>query len=192
MTAQAMGFQGSKADVNRFAARYRAARSFRRVEFDGLTNDTSEGYSALCHFLLTYSAFEYFRISIGIEQRNTLTLLEGDESDRILAHVRGLNGARDLFAFVRRFADPPYQRQIDAYLAGRTCNPMYLAGAIRHTFAHGILTATPATVPSQTVATVSKFLSRVLFRVMDRHFVRRMDAFEKKYDEWLASVGHQS
>jgi hypothetical protein len=180
-----MGFSGSTGDVNRFGARYRAARCFQRVEFRGLTIDTADGYSMLCHLLLTYSAFEYFLKAIGVEQRNTTNLLEDEERDRVLAHVRGLGGSAALFAFVRRFLNESYQRQIDSFGANRACNPVYLAGALRHAFAHGMLTATPATVPSQTVATVSRYLCRVLVRIMDREFVNRMDAFEKQLNEWM-------
>lgn len=185
-----MGFSGSTGDVNRFAARYRAARCFRCVEFEGLTNDTADGYSMLCLLLLTYSAFEYFLKAIGIEQRNTSTLLDDDERDRVIAHVRGLNGSTALFTFVRRFLNESYQRQIDSFTANRACNPVYLAGALRHAFAHGMLTATPATVPSQTVATVCRFLCRVLVRIMDREFVNRMDQFEKDFEEWVSGHGN--
>jgi hypothetical protein len=185
-----MGFHGSTGDVNRFAARYRAARCFRRVEFEGLTNDTADGYSMLCQLLLTYSAFEHFLKAIGIEQRNTSTLFDDHERDHVLARVRDLNGSMALFAVLRRFVNESYRRQIDSFAAGRPCNPIYLAGAIRHVFAHGILAATPATVPSQAVATVSRYLCRVLMQTMDREFKNRMDAFEKQLAEWTNSGGN--
>lgn len=188
--AGTMGFDGSTGDINRFAARYRAARCFRRVDFIGLTNDTADGYSMLSLLMLTYSAFEYFLKGIGVEQRNTAILLDDTERDHIIRHVRGLNGSAALFAFTRRFVNASYQRQIDSFAAGRTCNPIYLAGALRHAFAHGILTATPAGVPPQTVATVSRYLCRVLMRVMNREFENRMNAFERQMHEWMAGNGN--
>ena len=171
-------FQGSVADVNRFAARYRAAKCFRRVEFEGVTVDTADGYGALCQLLLTYSAFEHLLRSIGVEPRNTSTLLTDDERGRVLAHVRGLNGQAEIFTLLRRHVHPSYQRQIDSHLARRQCNPFYLAGSIRHAFAHGMLTATPASAPQRSVATVSRYLSRVLMLVMSREFEQRMLDFE--------------
>lgn len=177
-TAVDMGFNGSTALVNRFAARYRAARCFRHVVFEGLTADTADGYSMLCFLMLTYSAFEYFLGAIGVPQQNTSSLLEDDERDRVLGHVRALNGQAALFEFLRTHVNRAYQRQIDAHLVPQACNPVYLAGALRHAFAHGILTATPSGVPSQTVATVTRYLCRVLVRIMDREFVNRMEAFE--------------
>ena len=60
-----LGFAGTTADINRFAARYRAAKCFAKVEFDELTETTSDGYSGLVQLLLTYSAFEHFMRCIG-------------------------------------------------------------------------------------------------------------------------------
>ena len=176
--AEGMSFSGNAADVNRFAARYRAARCFKRVEFEGLTAGTAEGYSALSQLLLTYSAFEHFLHCIGVELRNTSYLLNDAQRTRILAALRNLNGQSDFFVFLKPHLNQSFQRQIDNHLSGQSCNPFYLAGGIRHAFAHGVLTATPVNVPSQSVATVSRFLCRVLFKVMDSEFEQRMIDFE--------------
>src|SRR4051812_45483650 len=77
--AQAFGFRGSTGDMNRFAARYRVARCFRRAEFVGLTHDTADGYSMLCLMTLTYSAFDYFLRSLGVHFKNTSSLLKDAE-----------------------------------------------------------------------------------------------------------------
>jgi hypothetical protein len=84
---QALGCVGETGDVRRFAARYRAARSFKAATFEGLTHDTADGYSALCLLLLTYSAFEYFRRAIGLEMRHTSALLADDEREQVQKHV---------------------------------------------------------------------------------------------------------
>lgn len=80
---------------------------------------------------------------------------------------------------VRTHVNATHQREIDRHLRGRVCNPFYLAASIRHLFAHGLLTPNPAGVPMSAVATVSRFLCRVLFRVIDREFERRMSEFER-------------
>lgn len=180
VSAAFFGFDGTTADINRFAARYRAARCFQRAEFSGLTSDTADGYSMLCRLLLIYSAFEYFLRSLGIEQHNTSTLLEEDERDKVLANLRSLGGQAELFEVLRRFVNTAYKRQIDAHIRNQACNPVYLAGAIRHAFAHGALTATPSGVPAQTVATVSRYLGRVLMRIMEREFEKRMLETERE------------
>lgn len=174
---ESYGFVEPVGEVNRFAARYRAAKCFREVVFDGVTIDTADGYSALCQILLVYSAFEHLLRCLGIQQNNAESLLDGAETDRVLRKLRRLNGQRELFAAIRSYLNPQHQRQIDEHIAGRLCNPFYLASSIRHAFAHGKLTANPANAPQTSVATVSRYLSRVLMSVMDREFERRMTEF---------------
>jgi len=68
---------------------------------------------------------------------------------------------------------------IDLHLEGADCNPWYLAEALRHSFAHGALTATPTGVESQAIGSVSRFLSRAMFQVMDIEFRDRVRQFER-------------
>jgi hypothetical protein len=154
--------------------------------FVGLTRDTADGYSMLCWLTLTYSAFDYFLRSLGVKLQNTSMLLDDAERDRVLSQLRSRSGNRQLFNFVRGHVDPRYQKQIDAYLKPLSCNPFYLAASLRHVFFHGILTATPQGVPSQTVASVTRYMCRVLMRVMEREFEKRMTNFEKEFGEWMS------
>ena len=174
----AFGFVGETGDVNRFAARYRAAKSFKGATFEGLTHDTADGYSALCRLLLTYSAFEYCLRAIGVQMRHTGALLADDEREQVQKHLRQLAGQAELMRFLKAHVESRFRTQIDQHLAGAPANPFYLAASMRHAFAHGALTATPAGVPSGTVASVARYLVRVLFRVVDREFERRMVEFE--------------
>jgi hypothetical protein len=173
-----MGFTGTVADLNRFAARYRAARCFLEVSFDELTRTTSDGYSALVHVLLTYSAFEHFLRCIGVELRNSTSLLSTDERDKALGKLRSLNGGDEFFKALRQHLEPRYQRHVDTFRSQGACNPLYLAAAVRHAFAHGHLAASPQGVPQEAVGTVCRYLCRVLFWLMDREFRNRIEAFE--------------
>jgi hypothetical protein len=83
-----------------------------------------------------------------------------------------------MFAVVHEFVNATYKAQITLHMSGQRCNPFYLAGAIRHAFAHGLLSATPSKAPQKSVATVSRYLCRMLMRVMDREFEQRMIDFE--------------
>jgi hypothetical protein len=173
-----MGFAGSVPQINRFAARYRAAKCFSAVSFDELTRTTVEGYSALVNLLLTYSAFEHFLRCIGLELKNTTSLLDTEERDRVLAKLRALTGSDAFFAALRQHLEPRYQRQVDAFRASGPCNPIYLAASVRHAFAHGHLAASPQGVPPDTISTVSRYFCRVLFKLMDREFGNRITAFK--------------
>lgn len=177
--ARWLGFAVDGGEVNRFAARYRAAKCFNHADFDYLSALTRDGYSTLIRLLLTYSAFEHFLRCLGTDLRHTSTLLTEDERDRALDRLRGLNGSLEFFMAVRSHLDQRnYTRQFDDFIAGNTCNLFYLAGGVRHAFAHGQLTASPATCPPESVATCSRFLVSVLARIMDREFKRRIDEFE--------------
>lgn len=176
----ALGFAGTTADINRFGARYRAAKCFRRIEFEGVTHDTADGYSALCQILLTYSAFEHLLKCINMQMKNTLTLIDQSERDKIQAHLRSLNGSDEMFQVVYDFVNSTFRSQITQHLSGNASNPFYLAGSVRHAFAHGLLAATPSQAPQRSVATVSRYLARVLMRIMDREFEYRVGEFEKE------------
>lgn len=177
-----MGFVVTLSQLNRFAARYRAAKCFSGVTFDELTRTTSDGYSALVHLLLTYSAFEHFLRCIGLELRNSNALLSQDERDRALGKLRSLTGSDDFFRALRQHLEPRYQRHVDIFRSQGACNPLYLAAAVRHAFAHGHLAASPQGVPQETVGTVCRYLCRVLFWLMDREFRSRIEAFEAELE----------
>ena len=152
--AQGFGFSTGVGDVNRFAARYRAAKAFVSTEFDGLSATTSEGYSALIKLLLAYSAFEHLLRCIGIKLSLTNKLLSDEERDKALGRLRVLGGNFEFFSTLRTHLDDRrFTRQIDEFLAGGQCNIIYLAAGVRHAFAHGQLTASPASCPPQSVAT---------------------------------------
>ena len=169
------GFVGSLADVNRFAARYRAAKCFRELRFEGLSAVTVDGYTALTQVLLWYSAFEHLLRCIGAELRESLGLLSEEERARCLQRLRRLNGQSEFFQAIRQHLEPRYQRQIDHHHQSEPCNPFYLAAAIRHAYAHGKLAAQPSGVPQESVGTVCRFVTRLLSMVADREFSKRVN-----------------
>lgn len=173
-------FAGAVADINRFSARYRAGRCFRKIEFQGLSATTADGYSALCRLLFAYSAFEYLLRALGCKQQQTRGFLTAREAVRVAKGVHARDPGDALFAFMRDHLDKRHKKELGRHLSGRGCNPFYLASGVRHLFAHGVLTPNPKGVPSETVRSVSRYLWRVLYAVMDREFKRRVDAFETK------------
>jgi hypothetical protein len=173
-----MGFVGSVAALNRFAARYRAAKCFNGLEFDELTKSIADGYSALTHLLLTYSAFEHFLRCIGTELRNTSALLANEDRDKVLAKLHSLTGCDEFFGAIRQHLEPRYQKHVDTFRSGAPCNPFYLAAAIRHAFAHGHLAASQQGVPTETTGSICRYMCRLLFWLMDREFSSRVRDFE--------------
>ena len=84
----AFGFRTTATKVNRFAARYRAAKCFRKASFDVLAAETAQGYSMLCKLLLAYSAFEYFLCAIPTDLRAAASMLNESETSKVLNRIR--------------------------------------------------------------------------------------------------------
>jgi hypothetical protein len=174
----AFGFSGTPGDVNRFAARYRASHSFTRVEFENLTAATSRGYSELCNLLLAYSAFEYYLKAIGLTIGNSDTMITIAERAKLLAQIRALAGYIPYFKFIHPHCSKSLKYQIDLLLTPRVCNPLCLAAAARHAFAHGALTPNPTGVEPGVVEVVTRLLRKIIMRCMERDFEERMHDFE--------------
>jgi hypothetical protein len=111
--------------------------------------------------------------------KDTGTLLSDVQRGTFLQNIRNLNGQDAVFGATRPHVNKTYQQQIDLHVSAADCNPWYLAGALRHAFAHGALTATPLNVQPQAMGTVARFLSRGLFQCMDTEFRDRVRQFER-------------
>lgn len=177
-SAADFGFAGSKTDISRFAARYRAARCFRKVEFKGLTQETADCYSALCHLLLTYSAFEYLLRALKLRPNQASAFFNPQERDEVLRKVRLRDPGDALFTFMKPFLNKEHKEELKLYLSSKPCNPFFLASGIRHLFVHGELTANPKDVTNVAIRNASRYLVPVLVEVMDREFKKKIDAFE--------------
>jgi len=82
------------------------------------------------------------------------------------------------FNFVQSHCKRQVRRDVDLFLAGKPCNPFNLPAAVRHVFAHGILTPNAAGVDPAVLANICSISSDLLFLVMDREFEKRMKRFK--------------
>ena len=179
-SAADFGFSGTKTDISRFAARYRAAHCYLKVEFKclTLTHETANGYSMLCRLLLTYSAFECLLRALKLREDQASAFFSVQEKSTVLKKVRRLDSGDALFTFMKPHLNKQHQEELKLYLSDKLCNPFFLASGIRHLFVHGELTPNPKDVKNMAVRDVSDYLISVLFKVMDREFKKRIDAFE--------------
>ena len=131
-----MGFakDASVGDVNRFGARYRAAKSFKHADFAVLSDSTVHGYTALIRLLLCYSAFEHLLKCLGWKQKDSEAALPEGAQDRVLAKLRSIDGHEKFFGAAADHLGGD-KRFVADCLAGKPVNPAALAGAIRHAFA---------------------------------------------------------
>ena len=72
-----------------------------------------------------------------------------------------------------------HQKELDNYFGNDPCNATYLASAIRHLFAHGVLTPNANGANPEHVITICDVLYDALFSVMNSEFPRRMLEFKR-------------
>jgi hypothetical protein len=170
----------STGDVNRFAARYRLAKSFQGIALEGYSSNTSRGYGALLKIVLTYSAFELFREAIGIRQAELSTLLHKYKAEEWGRKIRAADRDDKFYRFIYERVNQPHKVELDNYFRDDPCNISYLASAIRHIFAHGTLTPNANQAEPAAVLEVCRVLYEAMMTIMDREFEERMVTFEKE------------
>lgn len=177
------GLFTSTGDVNRFAARYRLAKSFRGLKLQGYSSNTAKGYDALLGVLLAYSAFELFREAIGVRQADLAALLHKYDAEAWSRRIRAADLDDRFYRFIYERVNQPHRDQLDSYFRDDPCNISYLASAIRHIFAHGSLTPNANQAEPTAVLEVCRVLYEAMMTIMNREFEERMTNFEKEVYE---------
>src|SRR5690606_25883019 len=168
------GFVANTGDVNRFAARFRAAACYRGITLEGYSAATTSGYSALCRVLFTWSAFESFMKICGIDQRTAAPMLDAHGAISVMADIRRADTDSVFYRFIYDRVNATHKRELDCFFNDDPCNAGYLASAIRHIFAHGWLTPNVNQIGPDAVTTVCNTLCDFLIGVMDQEFGGRV------------------
>lgn len=175
----------TSADVNRFAARYRAARAFSGVKIDGYKDATAEGYSGLFSALLTWSAFErFYTIVHGTKQGIYEYHIPADEHENLVLALKKNGSCEPFFQYVHDESDPGKARKGIASILDEgsgAVKTLSLAGGIRHIFGHGYLTPNANNSKPEEVAEICQLICGFLFKLMD-------DGFRRKIDQALDSL----
>jgi len=177
----AFGFSGSLPEINRWAARYRAAASLEGIQLsDYQSSETIEGYSSLIKATLVWSAFERYLSIIGIAQNQCNDLLEKYNINDIAGNVAHLDENNRFYAYIRsKVTNRTLTKELDNYFQRQSLNVSYLLSAIRHIFGHGHLTPGSNDVNGITTAQICDLLCVFHMSVMDNDFSERVDNFEK-------------
>ena len=170
------GFDTDNGDVNRFAARFRAAACYRGVNLEGYSAATAGGYSALCRVLFTWSAFESFLGICGLDQVTAAPILDARGAGAVIAKIRRADTGSLFYRFIYDRVNTAHKRELENFFNNDPFNAAYLASAIRHLFAHGSLTPNANQVDPDTVTTVCNALCEFLLTVMDDEFGNRVAA----------------
>lgn len=173
------GFKAGIGDVNRFAARYRAARCFRGIEIDGYSDGVRAGYAALCRVLFVYSALEAYLKIIGIEQQDLAGQLQQCGAADVLRKLRAADPDRRFYQFIYDRVNKAHRKELDRYFNDDPCNVAYLASAIRHIFAHGWLTPSAGGGEATQAVQICDVLSEFILDFLDSSFSKVVDAGRK-------------
>lgn len=177
--AAEMGFQDI-GSLRRFGARYRLARSFGGVNLHGYGDDTERGYSALMRVFLVWTAFEYLCKKGG---RSARELIDPHDTETPSRHIREVDPDYRFYRFIRDHVDGRHQKQLDRFVeaAPGQCHIKFLASAIRHVFAHGILTPSVGDGRPDAVLRICQVLSEFFLGVMADDFVGRVEGVERGF-----------
>lgn len=167
------------ADVNRFGARFRLAASFREILLQGYGDETAKGYGALFKVFLAWSAFETFMEVFSITQKNTASVISAYPVAASLLKIQTLDKNNSFYKFIYERVNRSHQKELDEYFASNPCNPIYLASAIRHIFAHGPLTPNANEVSPIVVSEICEVLYELLMNIMDNEFSNHIEKMNK-------------
>tara|TARA_R110002096_G_scaffold435885_1_gene664029 strand:+ start:1970 stop:2614 length:645 start_codon:yes stop_codon:yes gene_type:complete len=181
---QAFGISKNLADVNRWAARYRAAASYERISMAQYqSQETVAGYGALIRSILVWSAFERFLPLLGLEQKTSGDLLDKYNSVEVAKNVRKADSNNTFYEFIKsRVDNNALKRELESYFDDNPCNVSYLLSAIRHIFGHGYLTPGSNETDAQITAVICNLLCDFHLDVMNSEFTELVNE-TKKMDE---------
>jgi hypothetical protein len=176
-SAENVGFPVATGDLNRFASRYRLARSFKAISLADYTQSTVSGYGALFRVFLVWSAFELFLPVVGCTQQASDGLIAPYDPKLVASKIVSLDPERRFYGFIYKRANIRHRAHVKACFTGASFNPTYLASAIRHIFAHGYLSPSVGEADPEAVCGICSALCDFLFQVMDTEFEKRANDF---------------
>ena len=180
LPTRAFGFKAGIGEINRWAARYRAAASFEGASLVGYqSKDTVDGYSALIRAVLVWSAFEKYLAICGLDQKTSTTLISTYTPGSVAAEVAKIDRGGLLFGYIRsQVTNPTLAKELDAFSGSTPFNTTYLLSAIRHIFGHGHLTPSANDASALATRDICNLLCDFHLHVMDADFGNKVDQFE--------------
>ncbi|MCR9155221.1 MAG: hypothetical protein NXI09_14020 [Bacteroidetes bacterium] len=169
----------SRPSFNAFARRLRVAVCV-RSDFEGMGESTARGYAALNQHFLMFTAFErYANEVVGVQERRYHKALPNVGEDifkdlhKFIKEV-DLNGA--LWQWLLSQKSNHYQAaQLLSFRNGfDPTKGIYVSAMLRNSFAHGVITATPAGVEQGCVQALCEQLCNLLYQGMVEDFWARM------------------
>lgn len=169
---------GSRAQVFRFANRYRLARAFRSVGLTGYQPPTERAYGALLRILLTCSAAEqYAKITQSAKDLSALEkMISNEDRENCIKQITEFDADSLFFTAVcERTKDPRLADAVRKSLSGELRSLMPLVRSIRHAFAHGDLAPGANGARPGVAQKFAKLVCPVMMEAMDSDFSQRVN-----------------
>lgn len=167
------------ASINRFAARYRAAKLYTSCSFEGMTPSLSDGYSGLMQVMLVYSAFEFWLKALGIKKSQSHTLLRMHDTEAWAREIRKIDPGMTMYRHCLNFLDRSHQNEINKFIRCEPFNYIHLAASIRHSFAHGYLTPNGGGAEPESVIAICSKVAGTLMTIIDSSFKEKIDQLDQ-------------
>ncbi|ARR51127.1 hypothetical protein ETN89_17705 [Photobacterium damselae subsp. damselae] len=178
------GFHSSsqRGDAYRFGARYSLASDLSKVNINGRNQNTADGYAQLMRTVMAWgvleSYFELYDVKIGHQTARNSNLVPHYDPTKLTALKGKLNNQQcfKFFTELKLHVNSAHETVIDDYLA----NPLggydvsYLFSAIRHVFAHGILTPHTGKVTAKVTVKICKSLIEFFLEIVSEEFGKKI------------------
>ncbi len=168
--------------INRFVARYRLAKSFKSIEFEGYKDVTVSAYNTIFQLFLSYSALDI--LFKGIKQNKhiakykktiyAIKVKDADLADRLKKNKAFMKMLTD------NILDETTKIELNRFCVEPTkINMMGIARGCRHLTAHGEMSAAGSTALNKKNAADLKMLSDLVLIAADNSFTEFVEALSK-------------
>lgn len=173
------GFNSKDGDVTRFNARYRLAKSFKKIELETYSDNIILGYEGLTRAFLTYSALETYIRLFANEKKISIAKLginfiDKHQADTVLKKIFKIDNKKQFYAFIKLYANNDIKKSIDDFYNQEDHNIILLLASIRHIFGHGILTPSVNGISPKKVNKICTLLSIFILEQIANDFQKRV------------------
>jgi aromatic ring-cleaving dioxygenase len=173
--------------INRFVARYRLAKSFKSMKFEGYKDVTVSAYNTIFQLFLAYSALDI--LFKGIKQNKQISkynksIYSIKIKDEQLAKRLKLNTTFMDMLINNTTDDSTKEELVKFHKEPLRTNMMGIARGCRHLTAHGEMSAAGSTALNKKNAADLKLLSDLVLVAADNAFTEFVESFNKSSKDY--------
>jgi hypothetical protein len=181
---QAIGFACDIGTINRLSARMGLVKSFQGIQLDGYAEPTIRGYNALLRVFLTHSALECFCEVYGYSTswpkmgHDLAPVINLYDPAPVMRIFRERDNQDKLYSFLQKhLTGKSLLKDLKDCKECTSENIVAVSAAIRHVFAHGLLTANANEMNPRAAHAIGTGVADRLFGVMDAEFTKTVEVY---------------